>query len=103
MTREEKIALLNRVLHGTVNSVVQYIDIAAPYVPPFCEAKVADLRRMRDEQAHAANEIVALVGQLEGVPQVEAFPYWNIDLNYLDIRFLARFAGEHDAKVVAGI
>ncbi|MFI5402529.1 MAG: hypothetical protein ACHQ1G_06295 [Planctomycetota bacterium] len=101
MTREEKIALLNRVLHGSVNSVIQYIDIAAPYVPPFCEARMPELRKMRDEEAHTANELVALVGELEGVPQVEVFPYWNVDLNYLDIRFLARFAAEHEAKFVA--
>lgn len=101
MTREEKIALLNRVLHGSVNSVLQYIEIATPYVPPFCEGRMADLRRMRGEEAHTANELVALVGELEGVPQVEVFPYWNVDLNYLDVRFLARFAAEHEAKFVA--
>lgn len=103
MTRDEKIALLNRVLHGTVNSVVQYIDIATPFVPPYCEAKTADLKRMRDEQAHTANELVRMVGELEGVPQVEAFPYWNVDLNYLDVRFLAGFAAEHEAKSAAEI
>ncbi len=100
MTRDEKVALVNRVLHGTVNSVVQYIDLATPYVPPFCEGRMPELRKMRDEEAHTANELVALVGELEGVPQVEVFPYWNVDLNYLDIRFLARFAAEHEAKVV---
>ncbi len=101
MTREEKVALVNRVLHGTVNSVVQYIEIAAPYVPPFCEGRMAELRKMRDEEAHTANELVALVGELEGVPQVEVFPYWNIDLNYLDVRFLARCGAEHEAKFAA--
>lgn len=101
MTRDEKVSILNRILHGTVNSVVQYIDIATPYVPPFCEGRMAELRKMRDEEAHTANEIVALVGGLEGVPQVEVFPYWNVDLNYLDVRFLARFAAEHEAKFVA--
>jgi hypothetical protein len=103
MTREEKVGLLNRVLHGTVNSVVQYIDIATPYVPPYCEAKMPDLRRMRDEEARTANEVVALIGELDGVPQVGAFPYWNVDLNYLDVRFLARFAADHEAKSAAEI
>jgi len=103
MTREEKVAFLNRVLHGTVNSVVQYIDVATPFVPPYCEEKMPELRRMRDEQAGTANEIVAMVGELDGVPQVDVFPYWNVDLNYLDIRFLARFAAEHEAKFVAEI
>jgi hypothetical protein len=58
---------------------------------------------MRDEQAHSAHELVAILGELEGVPQVEAFPYWNVDLNYLDVRYLARFAAEHEAKRAAEI
>jgi len=103
MTRDEKVSVLNRILHGTVNSVVQYLEVATPYVPPFCEARMAELKKMRDEEAHTANELVALVGELEGVPQVEVFPYWNVDLNYLDVRFLARFAAEHAAKFVAEI
>jgi len=101
MNREFKIALLNRVLHGTVNSVVQYIDVSAPYVPPYCEAKMPELKRLRDEEARTANEITALVAELDGVPQVDVFPYWNVDLNYLDVRLLARFAAEQQAKVVA--
>jgi bacterioferritin (cytochrome b1) len=101
MTREEKVQLLNRMLHGAVNSVVQYIEIAVPYVPPYCAERMAELKRMRDEQAKTANELVSLVGELDGVPQVEVFPYWNVDLNYLDVRFLARFAAEHEAKFAA--
>jgi hypothetical protein len=101
MTRDEKVALVNRVLHGTVNSVIQYIDIATPYVPPFCADRMAELEAMRDAEARTASELVALVGELEGVPQVEVFPYWNVDLNYLDVRFLARFAAEHEAKFAA--
>jgi bacterioferritin (cytochrome b1) len=103
MTPEEKVLLLNRALHGTVNSVVQYIDIAAPYVPAWCEAKVGELKRLRDEEAHTANELVALVTGLDGVPQVDVFPYWNVDLNYLDVRFLARFAVDHQRKVIADL
>jgi len=101
LTRDEKVSLLNRVLHDTVNSIVQYIDNATPFVPSYCEGRVADLRRMRDEQAHTANEVVALVGDLEGVPQVGVFPYWNVDLNYLDVRVLARFAADQEARSVA--
>jgi bacterioferritin (cytochrome b1) len=103
MTREEKIALLNRILQGTVNSVVQYIDVATPYVPPYCTARLAELKRLRDDEAHSANEIVALVAELDGVPQVGVFPFWNVDLNYLDVRFLARFAADHQAKVIADV
>jgi hypothetical protein len=103
MTRDEKVAFLNRVLHGTVNSVVQYLDIATPYVPPYCEDRMGELAAMREAEARTANEIVALLGELEGVPQADVFPYWNVDLNYLDVRYLARFAAEHEARVVAEI
>lgn len=103
MTREEKVALLNRILHGTVNSVVQYIGIATPYVPSYCQDRMAELAAMRDAEARTATEVVALLGELEGVPQAEVFPYWNVDLNYLDVRYLARFAAEHQAKVVREI
>ncbi|MCK6459180.1 MAG: hypothetical protein L6Q95_04715 [Planctomycetes bacterium] len=103
MTRDEKVALLNRILHGTVNSVVQYIGIATPYVPPWCEERMGELEAMRDAEAKTANEVVALIGELEGVPQADVFPYWNVDLNYLDVRYLARFAAEHEAKVVREI
>jgi hypothetical protein len=103
MTRDEKVLFLNRILHGTVNSVVQYIEVAAPYVPPYCEGRMADLRRMRDEEARTAHEVTALVAGLDAVPQVDVFPYWNVDLNYLDVRLLARFAADHEAKCVAEI
>jgi len=100
MERQAKIDLLNRVLHETVNSVVQYIDIAVPYVPPGFEEKQERIRGMRDEQARTAQELTALVGEFDGVPQVGVFPYWNVDLNYLDLRFLARFAARHEKKAV---
>jgi len=103
MTRDEKVLFLNRILHGTVNSIVQYIGIATPFVPPYCEAKMAELALMREAEATTANRVVALIGELDGVPQAEAFPYWNVDLNYLDVRYLARFAAGHEARVVAEI
>ena len=101
MNRESKVALLNRVLHGTVNSVVQYIDVSMPYVPPYCEDKLPELQRLRDEEARTANELAGLVAELDGVPQVDVFPYWNVDLNYLDVRFLAKFAADHQKKFLA--
>jgi len=103
MNREERLDLLNRVLHGTVNSVIQYIDVAAPYVPAGLEDCLGELRRMRDEEVTSANEISDLVTELDGVSKVGVFDYWNVDLNYLDVRFLAGFAVEHVDKVVAEI
>lgn len=101
MDRGKKIDLVNRVLHATVNSVVQYIDIATPYVPPGYEEQRAEVQRMRDEEVRTATELTDLVNALDGTPTVGVFPYWNIDLNYLDLRFLARFAAEHQEKAVA--
>jgi len=97
------VSLLNRVLHGTVNSVIQYLDIARPYVPPVCEGDVGELQRLRDEQAATAGKLTALIAELDGVPKVDPFDYWNLDLNYLDLRYLARFAAEHEDKVIAEI
>ena len=103
MDDAKAISLLNRVLHGTVNSVIQYIDVARPYVPPGCEDDVEELHRLRDEEAATAAALTALITELDGVPKVDPFDYWNLDLNYLDLRFLARFAAQHQDKVIAEI
>lgn len=103
MDDAKAIDLLNRVLHGTVNSVIQYIDVARPYVPAVCEGDVEELRRLRDEEAVTVGKLTALITELDGVPKVDPFDYWNVDLNYLDLRFLARFAAEHEDKVIATI
>jgi len=100
MEPQAKVDLCNRVLHALVNSVVQYIDIAAPYVPPTCVGKMEALRRIRDEEVAGAHDLVALIAEMEGVPAVEAFPFWNVDLNYLDVRFLCRFAAEHQKRTL---
>ena len=61
------------------------------------------LQELRDAEARTATEITDLVAALDGVPEVGVFPYWNVDLNYLDLRFLARFAAQHQEKVIAEI
>ncbi len=101
MSAETRAAFLNRVLHGTVNSVVQYIEISTPYVPPDCKDHLATVRRIREEQALHAHELTELIQGMETVPKVGAFPYWNIDLNYLDLRFMAGFAASHEAEAIA--
>ena len=95
--------ILNRVLHGTVNSVVQYIGVAVPYVPAGHEEAQADLAAMRGEEAATAAELTDAIAALDGVPKVGVFPYWNVDLNYLDLRYLAGLAAEHLEKVIAGL
>jgi len=97
------IEVLNRVLHGTVNSVVQYIDISAPFIPEGSEKHVETLRRIRDEEGAQAHDLHALIGKLDGNPKVGVFDYWNVDLNYLDLRFMARFAAQHQEKVIADL
>lgn len=101
MDRSEPIAVLNHALHVTVNSVVQYLAVAAPYVPPGCEKHLGTLARIREDEARDAQVLSDLVQQLDGVPSVGAFPYWNVDLNYLDLRFLAGFAAEHQKRAIA--
>ena len=101
MDREQVIDVLNRVLDGTVNSVAQYISICDPYVPPGYEERMEDLFDIRDDEVRHAHELTNLVLSLEGNPKVGVFEYWNVDLNYLDLRFLAGFAAKHQEKVLA--
>ena len=96
-----RVDVLNRLLHDTVNSVVQYADISAPHVPKGYDDQVAELRAIADEEKVLANELVDLIGRRQGVPQVGVFPYWNVDLNYLDLRFMAKFAREHQEASIA--
>jgi hypothetical protein len=103
MDRQAKIDLLNRALHGTVNSVLYYIETAHPHVPEGCEGHMEKVFGLRAEQAELAGEITSLVTELDGVPAVGAFPYWNVDLNFLDLRFLARFAMADEEKTVAAL
>jgi len=103
MERQAKVDILNRALHGTINSVLQYIDISAPFVPEGYEEKRARVTEMRNEEVETANKLVDLIAGLDGVPAVGVFPYWNVDLNYLDLRFMARFAAEHQEKVIAAL
>ena len=97
------IDVLNRLLHDTVNSVVQYAEISAPYVPEGFGEQAAILQSVADEEKTLANETVDLIVSRDGVPQVATFPYWNVDLNYLDIRFMAKFAMEVQEKTIRRI
>ena len=103
MDRSACIDLLNHVLHGTVNSVVQYIDISGAYVPKGYEEKFEAIRRMKTEEAESAHSINVALAELDGTPKVGVFEYWNVDLNYLDLRFLARFAADHQEKVIRAL
>ncbi|MHC4956295.1 MAG: ferritin-like domain-containing protein [Planctomycetota bacterium] len=95
--------ILNRILDDTVNSVVQYAEIGAPYVPKGFDDQMAVLERVSSEEKALAHEIVGLLADRDGVPKVGVFPFWNVDLNYLDIRFMAKFALEQQQKVVARV
>ena len=95
--------VLNRLLHDTVNSVVQYAEIADPYVPPNFDEQSAAFNGVSDEEKAFAHEVANLLAARDGVPQVGVFPFWNVDLNYLDLRFLAKFAAQQQAKTIARI
>lgn len=101
MEKSRKVDLLNRALHGCVNSVVQYIEAATPYVPDGYEEQHDQVLRMKDEEVATATALTGLINDLDGVPKVGVFPYWNVDLNYLDLRFLCRFAAQHHEKTIA--
>ncbi|MHC4960081.1 MAG: ferritin-like domain-containing protein [Planctomycetota bacterium] len=103
MGNEAVIDLLNLALHGTVNSIIQYLHISDPYVPPGMEEAMETIQRLRDEEVHSSHEITEALAALDGTPKVGVFPYWNVDLNYLDVRFMARFALDQQRQTIAEI
>ncbi len=100
MQTSKTLDVLNRLLDGTVNSIVQYAEIGAPYVPANFEEQKREIERIADEAKPLATELVDLIQRRDGVPTVGVFPYWNVDLNYLDLRFMAKFATEREAGLV---
>ncbi len=101
LDHEAKISVLNRTLHHTVNSVLQYVEVSTPYIPAGFEDRYEAVKLLRDEEIASANKLVDMINGLDGVPSVGVFPYWNVDLNYLDFRFMAEFAAQHIAKAIA--
>jgi len=100
-TTDKRIDILNRALHGCVNSVLQYIESATPHVSEDQQENYRKLMGMRGEEAALAGELSAQVTALDGIPKVGVFPYWNVDLNYLDLGFMVRFAAKDVEKAIA--
>lgn len=100
MDRQAKIDLCNRALHGAVNSALQYMENSTPYVPVGAEEQWDAVLAARDEEAAVAREFHAVVGELDGVAKVGVFPYWNVDLNYLDLKWFCRFANRHNRSEI---
>lgn len=103
MNREARITYLNRVLSATSNSLLQYLAVATPYVPPGYEERLEEVLQLREDEAAQVERIVALIEERDGVPSVGIFPFWNVDLNYLDFVFLARFAAEKQGAILDGL
>ncbi|MFQ5845097.1 MAG: hypothetical protein ACE5JG_08930 [Planctomycetota bacterium] len=103
MSADERVGYLNRVLSATVNSLIQYIDVATPYVPPGSEQHLETIARLKREEAGQASRLVAVIERIDGVPAVGIFPFWNVDLNYLDLRFLVGFAARRQGEILEGL
>lgn len=100
MDRQAKIDVLNRVLHGTVNSVLQYVEASTPYVSEEAEEQWEEILRIRDEEIELILDLRAAISALDGIAAVGVFPYWNIDLNYLDLDWMAGFAKKHQDGLI---
>lgn len=100
MQTSKTLDVLNRLLDGTVNSIVQYAEIGAPYIPDNFDDQKREFDRIANEEKTLATELVDLIQSRDGVPTVGVFPYWNVDLNYLDLRFMAKFAAERDGDLI---
>ena len=65
-------------------------------IADYCELHELEVQSIADEEKTLATETAAMINARDGVPQVGVFDFWNVDLNYLDLRWMAKFAMQHE-------
>ena len=102
MDRDPAVRLVNAALSREYNSVAAYALHSSPYT---VDEDAAALKAF--EEIHAANALTAawlterLREDLSSGPTLRAFEHWKVDLNYLSVPYLVRFAHEHYGRVAA--
>ena len=102
MERDKAVRLVNDALSREYNSVSEYVLHSSPYTVPADAAALKTFQEIRDRQAATASWLTTRLREDLGAgPTLRAFEYWDWDLNYLSVPYLARFAVEHYRKVTA--
>ena len=58
---DPRVVFLNRILSGTVNSMIQYTAVSVPFVAPECKPFVERMEKMRNEeiaQTHVPTHLI---------------------------------------------
>ena len=101
MDRETAVRQVNAAISREHNSVSEYILHSSAYSTPADDAALKSFQEIRDVQAASASWLTVRLREDYGTgPTLEAFEYWQRDLNYLSVPYLVRFAVDHFAKVV---
>ena len=102
MDREEAVRLVNDAVSREYNSVSTYVLHSSPYTVPADDAALKAFEGVRDRQAATASWLTERLREDFGAgPTLRAFEYWKLDLNYLSIPYLVRFACGHFDRAAA--
>jgi hypothetical protein len=97
--RERAVRLVNAAISREYNSVAGYVLHSSPFTVPEDDAALREFEAIRDAQAATASWLTTRLREDFGAgPTLQAFEYWNRDLNYLSVPYLVRFAREHFAR-----
>jgi len=102
MDREQAIRLVNAAISREYNSLSTYVLHSSPFAVPEDDPALKAFEEIRDAQAATASWLTSRLREDFGAgPTLQAFEYWNRDLNYLSVPYLVRFASDHFARVAA--
>jgi len=98
--RESAVRRVNAAISREYNSVSEYVLHSSPFSTPADDPALKTFQEIRDAQAATASWLTTRLREDFGAgPTLQAFEYWNRDLNFLSVPYLVRFARDHFARV----
>jgi hypothetical protein len=100
MEKQEAIRLVNAAISREYNSLSGYVLHSSPFAVPEDDPALQAFEEIRGAQAATASWLTTRLREAYGAgPTLQAFEYWNRDLNYLSVPYLVNFASDHFARV----
>jgi len=100
--RDDAVRMLNEALSREYNSISAYVLHSSPWTTTEDAPALKAFEEIRDAQAATASWLTSRLREDFGAgPTLQAFEYWNRDLNYLSVPYLVDFASGHFARVAA--
>ena len=102
MERENAVRMVNDALSREYNSLSAYVLHSSPWTTTEDAPALQAFEEIRAIQEQTARWLTTRLREDFGAgPTVKAFEYWKLDLNYLSVPYLVRFAAEHFDRVGA--